>query len=616
MTLQRPGTDEITITVLTRPAQRLDQSNFRIGLDLAKRNKENIAMPTRSIDPVRSAGSPAIDVTLSGQLLLETPLLNKGSAFTSAERLEFDLLGLLPLHISTLDEQLARTYERYAQKSSDLARYIYLSDLHDRNETLFYALVQAHISEMLPIVYTPTVGLACQQYSHIYRRPRGIYLSYPHREQLGAILTSIPAEKVRVIVVTDGERILGLGDLGVGGMGIPVGKLALYTLCAGIDPATTLPILIDVGTNNQELLEDPLYLGWRHPRVRGDEYDRFIEQFVREIQTRFPHAILQWEDFAKQNAGRLLERYRDEQCSFNDDIQGTGAVTLAGLLTAADLCGVPFTDHRIVIVGAGSAATGVAAQIVAAFVQAGRPAAEAFAAIWLVDSRGLVHTGRTDLEPAKKCYAQPAERISGWDCAAAVQVPLFEVVRRARPNVLIGTSAQPGSFDETLVRTMAAHAERPVIFPLSNPTSKCEARPADLLAWSEGRALVATGSPFAAVTVNGQTVRIGQCNNAFIFPGVGLGVIAAGARRVTDAMFVAAAWTLSAFSPARRDPTGSLYPALDDVRLVSRKVAIKVAQTAVDEGVAPFVPAEKIEERIDGAMWWPVYRPYRRVRFD
>jgi malate dehydrogenase (oxaloacetate-decarboxylating) len=467
---------------------------------------------------------------------------------------------------------------------------------------------------MLPIIYTPTVGLACQQYSHIYRRPRGIYLAYPHREHLDEILASVPAENVRVIVVTDGERILGLGDLGVGGMGVPVAKLALYTLCAGIDPAATLPIVLDVGTNNQELLEDPLYLGWRRPRVRGDDYDRFIDLFVNEVAARFPDAILQWEDFAKQNAGRLLERYRDQHCSFNDDIQGTGAVALAGLLTAADLCSIPLTEQRIVIVGAGSAATGVAAQIVAAWVQSGRSSAEAGAAIWLVDSRGLVHAGRTDLEPAKRRYAQPVERISAWDCADAVHISLLEVVRRVRPTALIGTSAQPGSFNETLVRTMTAHTARPVIFPLSNPTSKSEARPADLLAWSDGRALVATGSPFAPVTVAGRTVRIGQCNNAFIFPGMGLGVIAGGARRVTDGMFVAAARTLSAFSPARRDPLAALYPALEDVRSVSRAVAIAVARTAMDEDVAPTLPDEELQRQIDAAMWQPVYRRYRRVR--
>jgi malate dehydrogenase (oxaloacetate-decarboxylating) len=558
--------------------------------------------------------APQMDVGVTGQLLLDTPLLNKGSAFPEAERLALGLLGLLPPHVATLEEQLARTYESYARQPSDLEKYIYLAALHDRNETLFYALVQAHISEMLPIIYTPTVGLACQQYSHIYRRPRGIYLAYPHREHLGAILASLPARDVRVIVVTDGERVLGLGDLGIGGMGIPVGKLALYTLCAGIHPARTLPIVLDVGTNNQELLEDPLYLGWRHQRVRGAEYDSFIEAFVQAVQATFPKAILQWEDFAKQNAGRLLERYRDQFCSFNDDIQGTGAVTLAGLLAAADLTGVPLSEQRIVILGAGSAATGIAEQIVAAMVHGGPSLAEARGAIWLVDSRGLVHAGRADLEPAKQLYAQPAERIATWGCPDPARIPLLEVVRQVRPTALIGAAAQPGAFDKATVSAMAEHVARPLIFPLSNPTSKSEARPADLLAWTDGRAVVATGSPFAPVPFNGRSVQIGQCNNAFIFPGVGLGIIASGARRVTTSMFIAAARALSLCAPMRHDPLAPLYPALEDVRDVSRRVAFAVAEAAAAAGVAPALPPAEQERRVDAEMWQPVYQPYRRER--
>ncbi len=560
-----------------------------------------------------SANLPPLDVAISGQHLLDNPLLNKGSAFTEAERLEFDLLGLLPPHVATLDEQLVRTYESYRQKPSDLEKYIYLAALHDRNETLFYALVQAHVSEMLPIIYTPTVGLACQQYSHIYRRPRGIYLAYPYRQHLTTMLGHAPIEDVRVIVVTDGERILGLGDLGVGGMGIPVGKLSLYTLCAGIHPATTLPVVLDTGTNNQELLEDPLYLGWRHQRVRGAEYDEFVESFVQAVKNLFPNAILQWEDFAKQNAARLLERYRDQLCTFNDDIQGTGAVTLAGLITAADITGIPLGEQRVVILGAGSAAIGIADQIVAAMVHAGRSLAEARAAIWLVDSRGLVHSGRADLEPAKQVYAHPVEQVAAWGSADLARVPLLEVVQHVRPTALLGTAAQPGAFNEAIVRTMAAHTPRPVIFPLSNPTSKSEARPTDLLAWTDGRALVATGSPFAPVNVNGQSVSIGQCNNAFIFPGVGLGVLVSGARRVTDGMFIAAARALSARAPIRRDPRLALYPALEEVRQVSRDVAHAVARAAMAAGVAPPMADDELARQIEAAMWQPVYRPYRRV---
>ncbi len=554
---------------------------------------------------------PPLEVSLTGQQLLDNPLLNKGSAFSNAERLELDLLGLLPPHIADLDEQLERTYDSYITKSSDLEKHIYLASLHDRNETLFYALVQAHITEMLPIIYTPTVGLACQQYSHIYRRPRGLYLAYPHRDHIDTMLATVPAEEVRVIVVTDGERILGLGDLGVGGMGIPVGKLSLYTLCAGIHPASTLPITLDVGTNNQELLEDPLYLGWRHERVRGEAYDDFVARFVDAVKRRFPHAILQWEDFAKQNAGRLLARYRDDLCSFNDDIQGTGAVTLAGMLTASDITGVPMADQRIVILGAGSAATGIADQIVAAIVATGKTLEQARATIWLVDSRGLVHHGRSDLEPAKQVYARPLEAINAWGCPDIARIPLRTVVERVHPTALIGTAAQPGAFDEVTVRTMAAHTEHPLIFPLSNPTSKSEARPADLLAWTDGRALVATGSPFAPVHFGGRTIRIGQCNNAFIFPGMGMGVIASGAHRVTDSMFVAAARALSARSPMRNDPTAPLYPALEHVRSVSKQVALAVARVAMEEGLAEVHTLEEIEQQINATIWHPRYRTYR-----
>jgi malate dehydrogenase (oxaloacetate-decarboxylating) len=559
------------------------------------------------------ADLPPLDVALSGQRLLDTPLLNKGSAFTEAERFAFDLLGLLPPHLATLDEQMVRTYTSYLQQPNDLEKHTNLSALHDRNETLFYALVQAHIAEMLPIIYTPTVGLACQQYSHIYRRPRGLYLAYPYREHMAHMLAAAPIQDVRVIVVTDGERILGLGDLGIGGMGIPIGKLALYTLCAGIHPATTLPIVLDTGTNNQELREDPLYLGWRHERVRGAEYAAFVDAFVQAVRTVFPHALLQWEDFAKANAASLLERYRDQVCSFNDDIQGTGAVTLAGLLTAAERTGTPLRAQRIVILGAGSAAIGIADQVVAALVQEGLTPEAARTAIWLVDSRGLVHSGRADLEPAKQAYAHPEAVISAWGWPDPARIPLRTVVEHVRPTALIGTAAQPGAFDEATVRAMAAFCAHPLIFPLSNPTSKSEARPADLLGWTDGRALVATGSPFAPVSVNGRTVRIGQCNNVFIFPGVGLGIIAGGARRVTDGMFVAAARALSACAPAGADPLAPLYPAVEDVRTVSRRVATAVAQAAMADGVAPFMPLEALEARIGATMWEPVYRPYRRV---
>lgn len=555
-----------------------------------------------------------VETDRTGHDILNTPVLNKGSAWSEEERVGLGLLGLLPHHVSSIEEQLARVYRNYQQRTSNLDRYLYLTDLQDRNETLFYRLLLEHITEMMPIIYTPEVGVACQRYSHLFHRPRGLFIDYPHRDHIETMLRAWHfADQVRVIVVTDGERILGLGDQGMGGIGIPIGKLTLYTLCAGIHPATTLPIVLDVGTNNPALLNDPLYLGWRHERVRGREYDDFIEQFVTAVEKVFPHALLQWEDFAKDNARNLLERYRDRILSFNDDIQGTGAVTLAGWLAAVEIAGVPLADQRIVMLGAGSAATGIAEQIVAVMVEAGIPLEQARRTIWLIDSRDLVHTRRTGLEAAKMLYAQPYERLEGWTREGRETFTLYDIVANVHPTCLIGTSAQPGAFDERTIREMARYVERPIIFPLSNPTSKSEAVPADLIAWTEGRALVATGSPFEPVTYGGRTFTIGQCNNVFIFPGVGLGVIAVGAKRVTDAMFIAAARALSAFSPARQDPTASLYPALTQVRDVSRAVALAVAAEAVRSGLAAPLSAEEQAARIDATMWTPVYPQVRRM---
>ena len=544
-----------------------------------------------------------VETALTGQLLLDNPLLNKGSAFTPEERRELGLMGLLPPHSSTIEEQLERTYENYRQKENDLERYVFLTALQDRNEILFYRLVQEHISEMMPIIYTPTVGEGCRRYSHVFRRPRGLYISYPNRNEIRALLENAPSQDVAVIVVTDGERILGLGDLGVGGMGIPIGKLSLYSLCAGIHPAATLPIMLDAGTDNRELLADPLYLGWRHERVRGLQYDDFVEAFVDAVKEKFPHVLLQWEDFSKYNAARLLERYRNRLCSFNDDIQGTGAVTVAGLLAAMKLMNSKLGEQRIVILGAGSAAIGISDQIVAAAHDSGRPD------LWLVDSKGLVHTGRSDLEDTKQRYAQPLERMTQWNTCS--DFSLVQVVRNVHPTILIGTSGQAGAFNEAIVREMASHVERPVIFPLSNPTSKSEATPADLLAWTEGRALVATGSPFPPVSYGGRSIRIGQCNNAFIFPGVGLGIIASGASRVTDTMFSAAARVLSEFAPALTDPDAPLYPPLERVREISRKVALAVGAEAVRAGLSSLRNLESLESEVTDRMWTPRYLPLR-----
>lgn len=544
------------------------------------------------------------ETSLTGQLLLDNPLLNKGSAFPEDERRRFGLLGLLPPHCSTVEEQLARTYENYKRKESDLERYVFLTALQDRNETLFYRLLQEHISEMMPIIYTPTVGEGCRKYSHVFRRPRGLYISYPHRVEIASILGNAPSAQPEVIVVTDGERILGLGDLGVGGMGIPIGKLSLYSACAGVHPNATLPIMLDVGTDNPELLNDPLYLGWRHPRVRGEEYDDFIEAFVEAVNKRFPHVLLQWEDFSKHNAGRLLERYRDRLCSFNDDIQGTGAVTVAGLLAAMQILASELQKQRILILGAGSSAIGICDQIVAAMVQEGTTEHEARQLLWLVDSKGLVHSGRNDLESAKQKYALPVERLAASDWSFS------DVVKNMHPTILIGTSGQRGAFTDEIIREMAKHVARPVIFPLSNPTSKCEATPAELFVWTDGRALVATGSPFAPVTYDGQSINIGQCNNAFIFPGVGLGVIASGARRVTDRMFSAAARVLSEFSPALTEPNGPLFPPLENVREISYRVALAVATEAVRAGLTA-MSRDSLESAVRNKMWIPQYVPLK-----
>lgn len=561
----------------------------------------------------RETGEEIFETALAGPLLLAHPLLNKGSAFSEQERKEFGLLGLLPPGVATMEEQLLRTYENYRRKDTDLERYIYLISLQDRNETLFYRLLQEHVTEMMPIVYTPTVGAACQRYSHIYRRPRGLYISFPSRDRMGEMLANSPVTDARVIVVTDGERILGLGDLGVGGMGIPVGKLTLYTVCAGIHPATTLPVILDVGTDNQELLQDPLYLGWRRVRVRGQEYDDFVEMFIHGVMQRFPNALLQWEDFAKSNAGRLLDRYRDRLRTFNDDIQGTGAVTLAGLLAAMLVTGAKISDQRVVILGAGSAAKGISDLLVRAMKSGGLPESEAKSSIWLVDSQGLVHTARTGLEGFKKKYAQPVERFREWDVAGKDHILLLDVVRNVHPTILIGTSAQPAAFTEKTIREMAKWVERPIIFPLSNPTSKSEAAPADLFHWTGGKALVATGSPFPDVSDNARSIRIGQCNNSFIFPGVGLGVIAVHARRVTEEMFLAAAFALSELSPARSERAAPLYPSLEEVRNISRRVALAVGAEAQRSGVAEETSSEELSRHVDDMMWTPGYVPLKRA---
>ncbi len=562
------------------------------------------------LDP--STGERSLEVPVSGPALLDCPLFNKGSAFPDHERRALGLLGLLPPHVGTIEEQVARRSREYRQKTSDLGRHIFLRDLQDRNETLFYRLLQDHLTEMLPIIYTPVVGDACRQFSLIYRKPRGLFLSYPDRAHLDTILSHRPHRDVDVIVATDGERILGLGDQGVGGMGIPVGKLSIYTLCGGIHPGRTLPILLDAGTDNPELLRDPLYLGWKHERIRGAEYDAFIEAFVESVKRHLPGVLLQWEDFAQANARRLLDCYRDRLCSFNDDIQGTAAVVLGVLLAAARATGVKLTEQRLVILGAGSAGTGIADMVVVAMQSAGLSAAEACSRVWLVDRHGLLLADMPGLTPPQQCYARAQEHVPGWERGADGALTLAEVVRRVRPTALIGVCGQPGVFTEETVRAMAAGVERPVILPLSNPTSKSEALPVDLLTWTDGRALVATGSPFADVVQGGRIHAIAQCNNAYVFPGVGLGVIAAGARRVSNEMFLAAARALAEFAPTAWDPTGALLPALAELRRVSRQVALAVATEAQRQGLAEQITPEELARRIDARRWEPRYLPVRQ----
>jgi malate dehydrogenase (oxaloacetate-decarboxylating) len=563
------------------------------------------------IDFNAASGAGVLEVPLAGQMLLDCPLLNKGTAFTAQERRAFGLQGLLPPHVDTLEEQLARAHEEYRQKETDLERHIFLRHLQDLNETLFYRLLQEHIEEMMPVIYTPVVGTVCQYYSHIFREPRGLFISYAERDDIDTILDNRPYRQVDVIVVTDGERILGLGDQGVGGMGIPVGKLSLYTLCGGIHPARTLPVLLDVGTNNPERLHDPLYAGSRHERVRGLEYDDFVERFVQAVLRKLPHVLLQWEDFSRENAYRLLQRYRDRLRTFNDDIQGTAAITTATLLAAVQVADSQLRDQRLVLMGAGSAGCGICEQLCQAMVQEGLADEEARSRFWLLGRQGVVHDGLANVQPAQRKFVRRREELARWQTSLSDPAGLAEVVKTVRPTILIGVSGQPGAFTEEAVREMARHVARPIILPLSNPTRQSEAVPADLLAWTGGRALVATGSPFPPVAYQGQRIPIAQCNNSYLFPGVGLGALAVRARRVTDEMFMAAARALAAASPALTDPTGPLLPPLREIRKISRKIALAVAAAAQRQGLAEENSAEDLE-RLVAAQWWePLYQPMK-----
>ncbi|WP_340610583.1 NAD-dependent malic enzyme [Xenorhabdus bharatensis] len=553
-------------------------------------------------------------IPYAGPILLEFPLLNKGSAFTEEERSNFNLHGLLPQAVETIEEQAERAYRQYRDFKNDADKHIYLRNIQDTNETLFYRLLDAHLSEMMPIIYTPTVGEACEHFSDIYRRARGLFISYPNRAYIDDMLQNATKQNVKVIVVTDGERILGLGDQGIGGMGIPIGKLSLYTSCGGISPAYTLPVVLDVGTNNPQRLNDPLYMGWRHPRITGKEYDDFVDEFIQAVKRRWPNVLLQFEDFAQNNAMPLLTRYRNDLCCFNDDIQGTAAVALGSLIAASRAAGRQLKDQTVTFLGAGSAGCGIAEQIIAQMKSEGLSDEQARARVFMVDRFGLLTDKQPNLLDFQSVLVQKSSALQSWDVDKDI-LSLMDVVRNAKPTVLIGVSGQSGLFTEEIIREMHKHCERPIVMPLSNPTSRVEARPEDIINWTEGKALVATGSPFSPVQYEGQEFPIAQCNNSYIFPGIGLGVIASGAKRVTDDMLMAASRALADCSPLAQTGSGPLLPLIDDIQDVSRKIAKEVAKKAQIQGVATVTSEDALEEAIERNFWKPEYRIYKRTSF-
>ena len=577
---------------------------------------ENPALSTESTAPgPNESGQPVIRTHLTGFNLLMSPRLNKGTAFTEEERDRFALHGLLPPHIGTLESQRERRKRVLDSLPNAFDKYSFMRDLQDNNETLFYSLIANNTEELLPIVYTPAVGEGCQRFSEIWRKPRGLFLSYPNKDRMEQIFSSSHFDPIRCIVVSDGERILGLGDQGAGGMGIPIGKMALYTALGGIPPEHCLPVLLDVGTDNEERLDDPIYVGWEHKRVRGQEYDDFIEAFVSAVERRWPHVLLQWEDFAGANAARLLERYRDRLCTFNDDIQGTAAVTTATLLAAVNATGIPLREHTIAMFGTGSAGAGILDLLITAMKEEGLSDEQARRRIYAFNHLGLLVDGGEGIRPAQQPFVRKREDVAGWRLSAPGSgvISLLDVARNAGITVLAGVSAQPGAFTEEIVREMARHTPRPVIFPLSNPTSQSEAAPADLLRWTEGRAIVGTGSPFAPVEVNGKLVRIAQVNNSYIFPGLSLGILVSRARRVTNGMIMAAAKALASLSPARADKSAPLLPPIADSRKTSAAVAAAVGRQAMAEGVADACDEAEFAERIHAYVWEPEYQQYERI---
>ncbi len=558
-------------------------------------------------------GQKYIELDVYGHEIINNPLLNKGRSFSNEERETFKLRGLVPASNFVLEEIVDKNYHVIMNKPNDLERHIFLRGLQDRNETLFYALMNKYIEQIMPLVYTPTVGHACQNFGQIYRRPRGVFISYPDREHIDEILDHEYFNGTEVIVVSDGERILGLGDQGAGGMGIPIGKLSLYTGCAGIAPNKTLPVILDVGTDNEQLLNDPLYVGWRHKRVRGQEYDDFIEAFIQAVKKRFPNVLLQWEDFAQANALKLLNRYKDQLCTFNDDIQGTAAIVVGALLSATKASGVALKDQRIVVVGAGSAGVGISNLIVEALVDSGIDRNIAYKSFYLVDRYGLI-TDNIESQDFQKPFSRSQEDIASWQVNDTNNITLLETVKFAKATMMIGVCAQGGIFTKDVILQLASNCPRPIVFPLSNPTEKAEANPHDVLDWTKGKAIVGTGTAFPHYPTDTGLRRIDQVNNSYIFPGLGLGALAVNARRITDRMFLIAAKALAEISPAGQDNNANLLPPLREVRSVSRQIAIAVAMEAVQEGLTSYesLTKEEVCQIIDEYMWEPVYLPYRR----
>lgn len=558
--------------------------------------------------------SKPIYISYAGPSLLETPLLNKGSAFSGRERLNFNLMGLLPPRYENIEEQVKRAYMQYKSFDEPINKHIYLRAVQDNNETLFYRLLSDHLVEMLPIIYTPTVGEACEHFSDIYRSARGIIASYEDRQFMDDILHSVTKDGVKVIVVTDGERVLGLGDQGVGGMGIAIGKLSIYTSCGGISPAYTLPVALDVGTNNKTLLDDPYYMGMRHPRIDNAEYDAFVDQFIEAAQKRWPGVLIQFEDFAQPNAMPILQRHRDKVCCFNDDIQGTAAVTLGTLLSACRKKGETLGQQKVVFVGSGSAGCGIAELIINAMVIEGLTDAQARAKVFMVDRYGLLTEGMTDLLDFQQRLVQSSSALQNWKLTSdSDYASLIDVISNSEASILIGVSGKPGLFTEEVIQQMLNHCPRPIILPLSNPSQHVEAHPQDVVAWTDGKAIVATGSPFEAVEHNGERLEISQCNNSYVFPGVGLGVISCKARLVSDEMLMIASTTLAELSPGQEDQSSAVLPPLTALPQISREIAFAVAKTAIAQDLAREMTDDELLASIERNFWTPVYREYRRI---